>query len=227
MGKSIHPLIQISRIVKNYLVSNQPITALNNISLTIHSGEMLAIVGASGSGKSTLMNLIGLLDQACSGDYHLAGQDTANLTSNQRAKLRNQSIGFIFQQFYLLPRLNALDNIALPLLYRQQSMEQAQYGARLVLKKLGMGLLENHYPHQLSGGQQQRIAIARAIVGNPHVLLADEPTGALDSKTRDEIMTLFHQLNQEGSTIILVTHDEHIAQQCSRRILLEQGEISQ
>jgi putative ABC transport system ATP-binding protein len=186
---------------------------------------MLAILGSSGSGKSTLMNLIGLLDKADSGEYQLCGRNVAGLEDDELALLRNQYIGFVFQQFNLLPRFNALQNVALPLLYRNVSVAEANERAQEALIKVNMGGFLAYRPTQLSGGQQQRVAIARALVGEPRIILADEPTGALDSITRNEIMQLFHALHVEGRTLLIITHDEHIAEQCSRSIVLADGEI--
>lgn len=219
-------LIKLIDVVKRYPTQDQ--TILNHVSLVVEEGEMLAIVGASGSGKSTLMNILGLLDKPDEGDYYLEGQSVLTMSHSELARTRNQCIGFVFQQFHLLPRLNALQNVALPLTYRphltaaetkQQSLE--------ALERVGMQAFTTRCPTQLSGGQQQRVAIARALVGKPSVILADEPTGALDSATGQCILDLFHALNREGRTIILVTHDEHIAKQCHRRIVITDGLIAE
>jgi putative ABC transport system ATP-binding protein len=186
---------------------------------------MLAIVGASGSGKSTLMNIIGLLDKADSGRYLLQTNDVAGLDDDQLALLRNQRIGFVFQQFNLLPRFSAEQNIALPLIYRNMSPPQIKHRVLEVLARVGMESFKAHCPTQLSGGQQQRIAIARALVSEPDVILADEPTGALDSSTGKDIMKLFLALHNEGRTIIMVTHDEQVASKCVRRITLADGQV--
>ena len=219
-------LISLTHIVKKYTIGDVESTVLNNLTLTIHQGEMLAIVGKSGSGKSTLMNIIGLLDKPCGGEYFLKGRNIAGLSDDELAILRNQSIGFVFQQFNLLPRFNALQNVELPLTYRSH-LTPAQIKSRALnaLDQVGMRGFADHRPTQLSGGQQQRIAIARALAGEPQVILADEPTGALDSVTSNEIMALFHALHREGSTLILVTHEEQVANQCARRIMLADGEI--
>ena len=219
-------LISLDHIVKKYTIGDVESTVLNNLSLTIHQGEMLAIVGKSGSGKSTLMNIIGLLDKPCGGEYFLKGRNIAGLSDDELAILRNQSIGFVFQQFNLLPRFNALQNVELPLTYRRH-LTPAQIKSRALnaLDQVGMRGFADHRPTQLSGGQQQRIAIARALAGEPQVILADEPTGALDSVTSKEIMALFHALHREGSTLILVTHEEQVANQCARCIMLADGEI--
>ncbi|WP_308423376.1 ABC transporter ATP-binding protein [Legionella impletisoli] len=200
-------------------------TVLKGLSLTIHQGELVAIVGPSGSGKSTLMNIIGLLDKPSSGIYALNGQDTAGLSPDELALLRNQHIGFIFQQFNLLPRFTALQNVGLPLTYRNVSDLLINQRVERALMRVNMRDFSSHRPNQLSGGQQQRVAIARALVTDPNVILADEPTGALDSKTGKEIMNLFLALHQEGRTIIIVTHDEKIADLCTRKIVLADGEI--
>ncbi len=220
------PLIALENIVKKYRIDSVESTVLKGLSLAIHAGDMLAIVGASGSGKSTLMNIIGLLDKPCQGNYYLQGKNVAHLQDDEQATARNQCMGFVFQQFNLLPRLNALQNVALPLTYRSNSSpDQIKQQVFHALERVGMRAFAGHRPTQLSGGQQQRIAIARALVGQPQVILADEPTGALDSATGKEIMDLFHTLNQEGRTFIIVTHDEHVATQCSRRIMLADGQI--
>jgi putative ABC transport system ATP-binding protein len=219
------PLIVLRDIVKAYQIGNAYSKVLKDISLTIQEGELVAIVGASGSGKSTLMNIIGLLDKADGGDYLLRGRNIAGLTANDLAVLRNQSIGFVFQQFNLLPRFNAGQNVALPLIYRQIVADELQERVMNALMRVGMERFAEHRPTQLSGGQQQRVAIARALVGEPHIILADEPTGALDSRTGSEVMSLFLALHREGRTIIIVTHDEHIATQCIRRITLTDGHI--
>ncbi len=218
-------LIVLRQIVKQYQMGSVSTTVLKQISLDIHQGEMVAIVGASGSGKSTLMNIIGLLDRADSGDYVLENKNVANLNVDDLAMLRNQHIGFIFQQFNLLQRFNAEQNIALPLTYRNESADTIHQKVKQALQHVGMDGFAHHRPTQLSGGQQQRVAIARALIGEPRLVLADEPTGALDSNTGKEIMNLFRQMHEQGRTIIIVTHDEHIAAQCPRRIMLGDGNI--
>ncbi len=219
------PLIELHDIEKKYTVGSVESVVLKSVSLTVCESEMLAIVGASGSGKSTLMNMIGLLDKPDKGRFLLKGQDMFVLNDDLRAGLRNKHIGFVFQQFNLLPRFTALQNVTLPLTYRELPTHIMQQQALAALDKVGMKAYAQHRPTQLSGGQQQRVAIARALVNEPQVILADEPTGALDSVTGQEIMNLFCTLNQEGRTLILVTHDEHIAQQCTRRITLADGRI--
>ena len=218
-------LVTLNRIVKKYRIGSIESTVLKGISLTIQKGELLAIVGASGSGKSTLMNLIGLLDKADSGLYILQGSNVAGLDNDELALLRNRHIGFVFQQFHLLPRFTAAQNVALPLRYRDESPEHIEQQVIKALTRVNMQSFAHHRPNQLSGGQQQRVAIARALVGEPHIILADEPTGALDSHTGQDILTLFLDMHREGRTIIIVTHDEHVAAQCERRITLADGEL--
>lgn len=218
-------LICISDLVKSYHLEGVSSTVLNHISLKVDAGDLLAIVGASGSGKSTLMNIIGLLDKADSGQYVLKNKQVADLTDDESAALRNQHLGFVFQQFNLLPRFTALQNVALPLIYRGTSSEEQEHKVLAALDKVGMRQYARHRPMQLSGGQQQRVAIARALVTEPQVILADEPTGALDSRTGNEVMNLFLSLHAEGKTIIVVTHDEHVASLCKRRITLADGVI--
>lgn len=220
------PLIALTGLIKNYQIGDEISTVLNGVSLIIHEGDMLAIVGASGSGKTTLMNIIGLLDKPDQGEYLLRERNVAGLSDDELAVLRNQSIGFVFQQFNLLPRFNALQNVALPLTYRNNiSSPEIRERALKALEHVGMRTFANHRPTQLSGGQQQRVAIARALVSEPQVILADEPTGALDSATSNDIMDLFLALHREGRTLILVTHDEHVASLCARRITLADGKI--
>ncbi len=222
---SMHPLIVINELVKTYYIEGIGSTVLNKVSLQVQQGDLLAIVGASGSGKSTLMNIIGLLDKADSGTYLLHGKNVAGLSSDDLAMLRNQHIGFVFQQFNLLPRFTAFQNVALPLSYRGEHPEETKEKVMQALAKVGMASFAQHKPLQLSGGQQQRVAIARALVTEPQVILADEPTGALDSRTGTEVMNLFLKLHQEGRTLLLVTHDQHIALQCRRCITLADGVV--
>lgn len=218
-------LINLQEIVKTYQLGGRRSTVLKALSLTVKEGDLLALVGASGSGKSTLMNIIGLLDQADGGHYLLDGQPIAGLNDEALATLRNQTIGFVFQQFNLLPRFSSRQNVALPLIYRH--LEKAAIKTRVegALARVGMQAFAEHKPGQLSGGQQQRVAIARALIGEPRVILADEPTGSLDSQTGKDVMNLFLALHQEGRTIILVTHDEQLASLCTRRIVLADGQI--
>ncbi len=220
-------LIQLETITKTYTNGDIITSVLNQLSLKINTGEMLAILGASGSGKSTLMNIIGLLDQDYLGEYWLLEAKTRikDLDDQALARLRNQTIGFVFQQFHLLPRLTALQNVLLPLHYRGLSEQQSQALAIDALARVDMENMRHRRPTQLSGGQQQRVAIARALVGDPAIILADEPTGALDSHTSQIIMDLFHALHDEGRTLILITHEQQVAAQCQRQIILTDGQI--
>lgn len=200
--------------------------ALDNINLNIEKGEFVSIMGPSGCGKSTLLNLIGLLDQPSSGDIFIDGINVAGMEDKEMAKFRNQKLGFIFQSFHLIPALNIIDNVELPLLYRKNvPAAERKAKATAVLEKVGLSHRMKHFPAQLSGGQCQRVAIARAIIGNPAIILADEPTGNLDSKTGNEIMEILHQLNREGTTIMMVTHDRNIAQQTTRIINFLDGKM--
>lgn len=199
--------------------------ALKKINLTISKGEFIAIIGPSGSGKSTLMHILGLLDRPTSGNYELNGEDTSRLSENELAKIRNQKIGFIFQSFNLLPRTSALDNVALPLIYSGSSGKERLHRAKAALENVGLNDKLFSKPNQLSGGQQQRVAIARSLINNPEIILADEPTGNLDTKTSREIMDIFKKLNKEGRTIILITHEHEIAEQAKRIIRIKDGEI--
>lgn len=221
----VNPLIDLQNLVKTYQIGNVVSHVLKKVSLKVARGDMLAIVGASGSGKSTLMNIIGLLDKPDQGQYFLDQNNVAGLSDDELACLRNKEIGFVFQQFNLLPRINARQNVALPLIYRDVAKDVLEEKVMTALTRVGMQDYAAHRPNQLSGGQQQRIAIARALVGEPQVILADEPTGALDSRTGSEVMNLFLALHKEGRTIIMVTHDEQVAAQCARRITLADGQI--
>ncbi len=216
-------MIRVEELVKAYTLGGQVIRALDCISFNIAAGEMVAICGPSGSGKSTLMHILGCLDRPDSGRYILAGEDVAGMSRNQLAEVRNKRIGFIFQNFSLLPRLSALENVELPLLYAGH--REAKQQARRALEQVQLVDRMKHEPNQLSGGQRQRVAIARALVTDPSILLADEPTGNLDSKTGEEILGLFNQLNAEGRTVIMVTHDPSIARRCKRQIYLRDGSI--
>lgn len=219
------PLIDIRNEYKIYIMGTEQVYANDNINLKINVGEFVAIVGKSGSGKSTLMNIIGALDKPTSGKYYLNGRDTSTMSDDELADIRNKTIGFIFQQYNLLPKLNLLENVELPLLYA--GMKQADRRKR-ALESLGrVGLKEkyNQYPNQLSGGQQQRVSIARALAGNPSLLLADEPTGALDSKTSREVLNFLKQLNAEGNTIVMITHDNAIAGEAKRVVRIHDGKI--
>lgn len=213
-------------ICQDYLIGDQYLSVLKNINLTIRRGESCAIVGTSGSGKSTLLNILGLLDSPESGNYFLDGQNMATVTADERAILRNRLIGFIFQNFNLLPRLSALDNVALPLLYRGYSRHQARQRAMSQIERVGLADRLAHRPADLSGGQRQRIAIARALVGEPALILADEPTGNLDSDTAQGIINLLLELNQtQAVTLVMVTHDFALAQQLSRCLHVQTGQI--
>ncbi len=218
-------MIEIHDLSRHYTMGPTTVKALDQVDFKIDSGEFVAIVGPSGSGKSTLMNILGCLDSPTSGSYTLAGEETANLKQNQLAEIRNRRIGFIFQSFNLLPRESALENVSLPLIYQGMPLKKRRETAMAMLEKVGLAGREHHIPSELSGGQRQRVAIARALSGRPAILLADEPTGALDSKTGVEIMALFHSLHEEGSTIIMVTHDHKVARQAKRVIQIEDGKI--
>lgn len=219
-------LVKLTNINKVYVI-NEEITyqALKNVNLAIQKGEFVAITGPSGSGKSTLMNILGLLDHPSSGSYDLDGKDVSKLSENSLAEIRNKKIGFIFQSFNLLNRTSALDNVGLPLIYAGVEKREREQRAREALEHVGLGTKLASRPNQLSGGQQQRVAIARALVTNPEVLLADEPTGNLDSKTGAEIMQLFKELHKAGRTIILITHDVNIAKNAPRIIHVRDGEV--
>jgi putative ABC transport system ATP-binding protein len=219
------PLLRAVNLTKIYTMGDEKVHALDGVSLDIASGEYVAIMGASGSGKSTMMNLIGALDVPTSGQLFIDGRDVATLDTDELAELRNQRVGFVFQQFNLLARTSALRQVMLPLTYASPKPDDAEAIARKRLEQVGLGGRLDHHPRQLSGGQQQRVAIARALVNNPKILLADEPTGALDSKTSDEIMQLFTGLNKDGITVILVTHEADIAAWAKRRIVFRDGHI--
>ena len=223
----VNPLIRLEQITRQYGSVPQTQTVLREVSLSIFPGELLAILGPSGSGKSTLMNIIGLLDHSDHGHYYLHDHHVNVLADDVCSELRNRYIGFVFQQFNLLPRLTALHNVMLPLMYRATPLANAEEKALATLELVGMGPYASRRPVHLSGGQQQRVAIARALVGDPEVILADEPTGALDSATGKEIMSLFLKLNEQGRTVILITHDQRVAEQCRRRVHLVDGEIAQ
>ena len=219
-------LIQITEISKIYRMGAETINALQSITLQIQKGEYIAFMGPSGSGKSTLMNIIGCLDRPTSGNYILNGQDVSNLNENELADIRNKEIGFVFQTFNLLPRSSSLDNVALPLVYAGIGKSQRDKKAMASLESMGLGDRALHKPNELSGGQQQRVAIARALVNDPAIILADEPTGNLDSKTSFGIMELFQELHQKGNTIIVVTHENDIAHFAQRIVHLNDGSIS-
>mgnify|MGYP002744256842 FL=1 len=220
-------LMELKGITKSYQNGDQELQVLKGIDLTVHEGEFLAIMGPSGSGKSTLMNIIGLLDKPTSGEYTLAGQAVERLTSKEQARVRNEELGFVFQQFFLLSKLNTQDNVELPLIYAGVGGSQRHKLAQQYLEKVELSDRSKHLPSELSGGQKQRVAIARALVNNPSIILADEPTGALDTKTSNQILELLTQLNEEGKTIIMVTHEPEIADYAKRKIVIRDGEITQ
>ncbi len=221
------PLIAMTDIYKTYTLAGETLNALDGISLDVYQGDFMAIVGPSGSGKSTLMNVLGCLDTPSQGQYRLDGAEVARLSDNKLANIRNTKIGFIFQSFHLLPRLSAIDNVELPLVYRGMSAKERHALAKEALQKVGLGDRMRHMPNQLSGGQQQRVAIARALAGRPPLLLADEPTGALDSKTSQDVIELLKALNEEGNTIVLITHDPKVADQAKRVVRIQDGRLSE
>jgi putative ABC transport system ATP-binding protein len=219
----IKSLIDISNVTKRYQLGEQIVFALNGINLKIEKGEYAALMGPSGSGKSTLMNIIGCLDTPTAGDYWLNNKEVSKMSDSALSEVRNAEIGFVFQTFNLLNRMNAIDNVALPLVYSGVPKKLREERAKEVLTKVGLGDRMNHKPNELSGGQRQRVAVARALVNNPSILLADEPTGNLDTKTSYEIMALFDEIHSAGNTIVLVTHEEDIAQHAKRIIRLRDG----
>lgn len=218
-------IIELNEVTKSYARGAEELQILRGITLHIAEGDFVAIIGPSGSGKSTLMNTIGLLDSPTSGSYTLDGVATEKMSDNGLAELRNRKIGFIFQQFNLLPRLTATENVELPMIYAGIPTKQRREQSQRMLEKLGMGERGHHKPSELSGGQQQRVAIARALAISPSLILADEPTGALDSKTGIEVLELIKELNRQGNTIVLITHDHHIADNAKRVVTLRDGEI--
>ncbi len=219
----MQPIIQLTNIAKFYTIGTETIHALRSVSLEIYKNEYVALMGPSGSGKSTLMNVLGCLDSPSSGEYTLNGKAVAQMLDDELAEVRNKEIGFVFQSFNLLPRSTSLDNVALPLVYAGFTKEQRIKRATEVLEQVGLGGRIMHKPNELSGGQRQRVAIARALVNNPAIILADEPTGNLDSKTSVEIMALLEEIHKQGNTIILVTHEEDIAQHAHRIVRLKDG----
>lgn len=218
-------MLELINIHKNYTIGFSVIEVLKGINLNVEHGDFVAIMGESGSGKTSLMNIIGMLDQPSSGKYLLNRQDISQFNDDTLSHIRNREIGFVFQSFHLLPRLTALDNVGLPLVYRGLAEKDITRLSKTMLRKVAMQDWGHHTPNELSGGQQQRVAIARALVGEPSLLLADEPTGALDKKVSQEIMDLFIKLNQEGITIVLITHDPDIAKQCKTVVHLRNGRI--
>lgn len=220
-------MISLTNIVKRYKMGDEEFKALDGVDLAIQRNEYVALIGPSGSGKSTLMNLLGCLDTPSEGKYILNGRDTSTMNDNELAKVRNEEIGFIFQSFHLLPRMTVLQNVMQPLVYRGIPKAQREIMAAKALDKVGLSHRMGHRPNQLSGGQRQRVAVARALVGTPSILLADEPTGNLDSRTSAEIMALFDELHQQGQTVIVVTHEPDIAAHCHRTLRVSDGKIVQ
>ena len=218
-------LIELRDVYKIYQMGDTAVHALDGVTLTVDRGEFVAIVGQSGSGKSTAMNIIGCLDVPTSGTYHLGGVDVSTMDDDQQAEIRNRMLGFIFQQYNLIPKLNVLENVELPLLYAGLPASERKERARSALERVGLGDKCKNLPAQLSGGQQQRVSIARALAGNPSVILADEPTGALDSRTGRDVLNFLQKLNAEGDTVVLITHDNSIAVQAERIIRLEDGRV--
>ncbi len=219
------PIIELTDLTRRYQMGDVTVHALRGVSLDIDAGDFVAIMGASGSGKSTLMNITGCLDRPTSGRYLLAGREVSRLDRDQLAEIRNHLIGFVFQSFHLLRRTSALDNVELPLIYADVTARERRRRARAALDRVGLGARLDHHPSQLSGGQQQRVAIARAIVNEPRVILADEPTGNLDSRTSIEIMALFQELGRSGITVILVTHEQDIAEHAARVVVVKDGRV--
>lgn len=218
-------MIHIEHLSKHYELKGKKIQVLQNVSLQVQAGELVALTGQSGAGKSTLLNILGILDTYDEGSYYLQGHLIKGLTEDEAARYRNQLIGFIFQRFHLIPTKTALDNVALPLYYRQIDKSTRQAQALAMLEKVGLADKHDHLPNELSGGQQQRVAIARALIADPPLILADEPTGALDSKTSQEIFELLKALHQAGKTVLIVTHNKEVADQCNRIITIKDGSI--
>jgi len=220
-------LIKTENICKSYIMGQYELKVLKNVTFEIKSGEFVSIVGPSGSGKSTLMNIIGCLDVPSSGRYLLDGIDVSGMNASEQADIRNNKIGFVFQSFNLLPKLTALENVMLPLIYRRVSEKEQRERALLALEKVGLGDRSLHRPNELSGGQQQRVAIARAIAGDPPIILADEPTGNLDSKSGIEIMEILTDLNGKGATLVMITHDDKLARESGRMVMIKDGIIGE
>ena len=226
MGKNRKIVLQTKNVIKEYKMDGVAVQALRGVSMAIYEGEFVAIIGPSGSGKSTLMHIIGCLDIPTSGEVFLDGHQVGKMQERNLAEIRNKKIGFVFQSFNLLARTSAVENVALPLLYNGTSEEDGQIMAEEALNKVGLGDRLYHHPNQLSGGQQQRVAIARALVTNSTIILGDEPTGNLDSKSGKEVMEIFHSLHKQGKTIVLVTHDPKVAEQADRSIRLQDGQVA-
>ena len=220
-------ILNMTDLSKSYWMGQTELEVLHNVNLRIEEGEFISILGPSGSGKTTLMNIIGCLDVPTSGEYILAGSDTLKLNENELSKIRNKEIGFVFQNFQLLPRMTALQNVELPLIYARVSLAERKKRAKEILIKVGLGHRLTSLPSQLSGGEQQRVAIARALVTEPSIILADEPTGALDQKTGGQIMKLFEELHEEGSTIVMITHDVQIAKHAKRVVNILDGNLTE
>ena len=218
-------MIELKNVYKIYSDGDSEIRALDGVTLFVDKGEFTSIVGSSGSGKSTCMNIIGCLDIPTSGEYYLHGNDVSKMNEKELAYIRNKELGFVFQQYNLIPKLNLLENVELPLIYRRISPSKRKEMAKTALERVGLGDRLSKYPSQLSGGQQQRVSIARALAGTPPVILADEPTGALDSKTGKDVLELLKKLNEEGTTIVLITHDNSIAAQTKRIVRIQDGKI--
>lgn len=225
MPNSSYPLISIKNLTKTYVLGEQIVNALKGVSLDINKGEYLALMGPSGSGKSTLMNIMGCLDSPSQGEYWLNQKEVSKMSDSELSSVRNEEIGFVFQTFNLLNRMTALENVALPLVYSGISRRNREERAALVLERVGLQDRMQHKPNELSGGQRQRVAVARALVNNPNLLLADEPTGNLDTKTSHEIMALFEEIHNQGNTIVLVTHEEDIAQHAKSIVRLRDGMV--
>ncbi|MFJ7557535.1 ABC transporter ATP-binding protein [Bacillus thuringiensis] len=220
-------MINLQGITKSFQNGAESIQILHGIDVTLNQGDFASIMGPSGSGKSTLMNIIGCLDKPTTGTYELAGQNISNMSETELAYVRNKEIGFVFQNFMLLPRLTALQNVELPLIYAGVDKKERQERSLAALMKVGLANHATHMPNELSGGQKQRVAVARAIVNNPKFILADEPTGALDTKTSEQIVNLFYELNKQGSTIIMITHDREIGEAATRQIVIRDGNVVQ